>query len=169
MKAKLFTALCVAAITMLTVSPASAAEDDGGLSVVADVAVVRPACFAATLIGSSTVNAAFAKGMPLIESPEFKIHAARRDAPGVVEIHSRDTDIFHIIDGAATIVTGGKLVNPTRPNANNSAGTAIEGGVSQALAKGDFVLVPEGVPHWFSEIKGSLTQIALHLPRSAAQ
>ena len=84
-------------------------------------------------------------------------------------VHDHDAELFYIIDGAATIVTGGKLLNPTRPNANNSAGTAIEGGVSQALAKGDFVLVPEGVPHWFSEIKGSLTQIALHLPRSPPQ
>src|SRR5207245_1643271 len=57
-------------------------------------------------------------------------------------VHDHDAELFYIIDGAATIVTGGKLVNPTRPNANNSAGTAIEGGVSQALAKGDFVLVP---------------------------
>ena len=84
-------------------------------------------------------------------------------------VHDHDAELFYIIDGAATIVTGGKLVNPTRPNANNSAGTAIEGGVSQALAKGDFIIVPEGVPHWFSEIKGSLTQIALHLPRAKAQ
>ena len=90
----------------------------------------------------------------------------RMPGPQGAAIHEHDAELFYVIDGAATIVTGGKLVNPTRPNPNNQAGTAIEGGVSQALGKGDFVLVPEGVPHWFSEIKGSLTQIALHLPRS---
>jgi hypothetical protein len=44
-------------------------------------------------------------------------------------VHDHDAELFYVIDGAATIVTGGKLVNPTRPNANNSAGTAIENDV----------------------------------------
>jgi len=93
----------------------------------------------------------------------------RMPGPQNAAIHDKDAELFYIIDGAATIVTGGKIVNPTRPNPNNTNGTAIEGGVSQVLGKGDFVLVPEGVPHWFTDIKGSLTQIALHLPRSPAQ
>ena len=93
----------------------------------------------------------------------------RLPGPQAAAVHDHDAELFYVIDGGATIVTGGKLVNPTRPNPNNQSGTAIEGGVAQALGKGDFVLVPEGVPHWFSEIKGSLTQIALHLPRSPEQ
>src|SRR6266699_1033011 len=44
----------------------------------------------------------------------------------------------------------------------------IEGGTTRKLGKGDFVLVPEGVPHWFSAIDGELTMMSLHLPRTGA-
>ena len=108
--------------------------------------------------------------VPIFRLAPYSVGVEHR-MPGsqMAAVHDHDAELFYIIDGAATLVTGGKLVNPTRPNPNNMNGTAIEGGVSRALAKGDFVIVPEGVPHWFSEIKGSLTQIALHLPRSPAQ
>lgn len=91
----------------------------------------------------------------------------RMPGPQMASIHVHQAELFYIIDGAATLVTGGKVVNPVSSNPENISGTAIEGGVSQALAKGDFALVPEGVPHWFTDVKGSLTQIALHLPRSS--
>ena len=55
----------------------------------------------ATVINSNKVAAAFAKGMPLLETSEYKIHASRRDAPGVAEIHTRDTDIIHVLEGSA--------------------------------------------------------------------
>src|SRR5881396_3555622 len=61
----------------------------------------------ATFMDSNKVAAAFAKGMPLIETDTFKVHASRRDAAGVVEIHGRDTDIFYLLEGSATFVTGG--------------------------------------------------------------
>src|SRR4029077_5440096 len=68
---------------------------------------------AATLIDSNTVSAAFAKGAPLLENSQFKIQAGRRDAPGIVEIHLRDTDIFHILEGSATFVTGSTALEKT--------------------------------------------------------
>jgi quercetin dioxygenase-like cupin family protein len=63
------------------------------------------------------------------------------------------------------VVTGGALVKSSRTNADNLTGTGIEGGVSQHVTKGDFVMVPENTPHWFSAIEGSLTLMSLHLPR----
>src|SRR5262245_25747586 len=82
-------------------------------------------------------------------------------------IHDKEAELFYVIDGGGTIVTGGKLVNPNRTNADNSTGSGIEGGTAKKIAKGDFVLVPEGVPHWFSAIDGQLTMMSLHLPRAA--
>ena len=93
----------------------------------------------------------------------------RLTGPQMAATHDREAELFYVIDGAGTIVTGGALVNVTRTNAFNWAGTAIKDGTAQPIAKGDFIMIPEGVPHWFSEIKGSLTQIALHLPRPAGQ
>jgi quercetin dioxygenase-like cupin family protein len=45
----------------------------------------------------------------------------------------------------------------------------VEGGTAKRLAKGDFVLVPEGTPHWFSKVDGELTMMSLHLPRTAGK
>ena len=63
------------------------------------------------------------------------------------------------------MVTGGKLVNEKRTNAENLAGTGIEGGSARPVAKGDFIMVPENTPHWFSEINGTIVLMTLHVPR----
>jgi mannose-6-phosphate isomerase-like protein (cupin superfamily) len=68
-----------------------------------------------------------------------------------------------MIDGTATLVTGGKLVEGTH-DGDNWRGKAIEGGKAQKMSKGDFMLVPAGVPHWFTDINGQITEFSLHLP-----
>jgi glc operon protein GlcG len=109
-----------------------------------------------TLIGSNRVAAAFAKGMPLLETSEFKIHASRRDAPGVAEIHTRDTDIVHVLEGSATFVTGGTATEPKTIAPNEIRGRDIQGGESRRISKGDVIVVPNGVPHWFKQVDGPL-------------
>jgi len=83
-------------------------------------------------------------------------------------VHDKEAELFYVIDGSATLVTGGKLVNPTRTGDNQSAAT-VEGGTAKRMGKGDFFLVPEGTPHWFSKIDGELTLMSLHLPRSTTK
>jgi quercetin dioxygenase-like cupin family protein len=79
-------------------------------------------------------------------------------------IHENDAELFYIINGSETIVTGGKLVGETR-NGSNVSGKSIEGGTPHKLNKGDFFIVPKGVPHWFSQVDGpSVDQISIHLP-----
>ena len=69
------------------------------------------------------------------------------------------------IDGErGTMVIGGQLTEAQRTNAQNLTGKAITGGTSQKVAKGDFMWVPAGAPHWFSSIDGTLTLMSLHLP-----
>jgi quercetin dioxygenase-like cupin family protein len=63
------------------------------------------------------------------------------------------------------MVTGGTLVNESRTNAENLSGTAIEGGASQPIAKGDFIVVPENTPHWITGINGTVVLMSLHVPR----
>jgi mannose-6-phosphate isomerase-like protein (cupin superfamily) len=91
-----------------------------------------------------------------------------RSAVGPAAVHEKEAEIFYVIDGSATLVTGGKLVDEKRNNAANLGGTGIEGGKSQAVAKGDFVIVPENTPHWFSAINGTIVLMSLHVPRSEA-
>jgi mannose-6-phosphate isomerase-like protein (cupin superfamily) len=91
-----------------------------------------------------------------------------RSSVGPAAVHEHEAELFYVIDGSATLVTGGKLANEKRTNAENLTGTGIDGGNSQAVAKGDFVIVPENTPHWFSAINGTIVLMSLHVPRSAA-
>jgi mannose-6-phosphate isomerase-like protein (cupin superfamily) len=91
-----------------------------------------------------------------------------RTSVGPAAVHEKEAEMFYVIDGSATLVTGGKLINEKRNNAENLGGTGIEGGKSQAVAKGDFVIVPENTPHWFSAIDGTIVLMSIHVPRSGA-
>ena len=88
---------------------------------------------------------------------------------GPAAVHEKEAEMFYVIDGSGTLTTGGKLANEKPTNAENLTGTAIEGGKSQAVAKGDFVIVPENTPHWFSAIDGTIVLMSLHVPRSGAE
>ncbi len=102
-------------------------------------------------IGHEKVDAAFAKGGLLLRTNNYKIMAGRRSGPGTVEIHEKDTDIFYIVDGTATFVTGGKANEVKEKSPGEFGATEIVGGDVRHLAKGDVILIPNGVPHWFTE------------------
>jgi mannose-6-phosphate isomerase-like protein (cupin superfamily) len=87
-----------------------------------------------------------------------------RASVGTAAVHEKEAEFFYVIDGAATLITGGKLTGETR-NGDNLTGTGIEGGMSQHIAKGDFIVVPEGTGHWFSKIDQTLVLMSLHVPR----
>jgi mannose-6-phosphate isomerase-like protein (cupin superfamily) len=106
-----------------------------------------------TAIRQDEVSAAFAQGKPLIEATDYKIHASRRDGPGVAEIHTRDTDIAYVLKGSATLVTGGRPVGVSSVAPEELRGSALEGGETTELVPGDVVVIPNGVPHWFKEVK----------------
>jgi Cupin len=108
---------------------------------------------AVTLLDHDQIKAAFAKGQPLLEVVDYKIHASRREGPGMAEIHTRDTDIAYVLQGSATLVTGGTPVNVKQTVPEEFRGTAIQGGETRPLTVGDVVVIPNGVPHWFKEVK----------------
>ena len=68
-----------------------------------------------------------------------------------------------VIDGAGTLTTGGKMVETKKDG--KVVSRAIEGGVSQKVAKGDFVMIPEGVPHYITEANPHVIFIAIEFPR----
>lgn len=102
---------------------------------------------------------------PILQLAPYLVNLEYRASVGPATVHEREAEIFYVIDGSATMVTGGKLVNGTRTNPENLSGTAIEGGASRPIAKGDFIMVPENTPHWFSTISGTLILMSLHVPR----
>ncbi len=106
-------------------------------------------------IDHGQMTTAFAKGMPLLANTSYKLRAGRRVGPGTVEVHPRDTDIFYVTEGEATIVTGGTPVNPKTAASGEVSAEKISGGVPRRLTKGDVLVVPAGVPHWFTEVDGA--------------
>jgi mannose-6-phosphate isomerase-like protein (cupin superfamily) len=106
-----------------------------------------------TVIAHEQVSDAFSKGKPLVEVGDYKIHASRREGPGMAEIHTRDTDIAYVLQGSATLVTGGTVVDGKSTGPEELRGSAIRGGQSRRLVPGDVVVIPNGVPHWFKEVQ----------------
>jgi glc operon protein GlcG len=110
----------------------------------------------ATFVDAKRVAAAFAKGQPLLETAGYKVHASRRVEPGQAEIHTLDTDVVYVVDGSATLVTGGKAIGTKEIAPNEIRGTKIEGGEEHHITKGDVIVIPNGVPHQFTAVTGEL-------------
>jgi mannose-6-phosphate isomerase-like protein (cupin superfamily) len=81
----------------------------------------------------------------------------RTNQPQNGSIHEDEAELFYVVEGSGTMTTGGKLVGDTMKT--------VEGGTPHKLNKGDWVMVPKGVPHWFSQIDGTALNImSFHLP-----
>jgi mannose-6-phosphate isomerase-like protein (cupin superfamily) len=152
-----------------------------------DVAPAQQATPDATYISVADVQAALSRSPQLAVNPQPNLRVVDaggynvavgaihrpQSPPGVAAVHFKVTEIYHVIDGAATLVTGGALVNPkTRPADSESvkfedgpgeSGTSIEGGASQRIKAGDIVVIPAGVPHWFSAIEGSISYLVVRV------
>jgi quercetin dioxygenase-like cupin family protein len=99
---------------------------------------------------------AVAKGGTLVTQPDLIVMVNRRTAPGQVEVHDKETDTFYVLDGSATFVTGGTMIGGAVTAAGQQRGTDIKGGDVHKLAKGDVMVIPAGVPHWFKEVPSSI-------------
>lgn len=98
-----------------------------------------------------SARAAGETGSVLVADPDFKVLASRRDKPGQSEVHATDTDIFVVIDGQATIVVGGEMIDPKETSAGEIRGSGIKGGTSYLLEKGVVLTIPRNTPHWVRE------------------
>ena len=106
------------------------------------------------------VKAAFAKGAVLFDGAgdrNYMVHASRRDSAGLADVHAKDTDIIYVLDGAATVVTGGSVVDGKQTAADEVRGKGIANGQQRKLVKGDVMIVPNGTPHWFQDVRGPFT------------
>jgi uncharacterized protein len=93
-----------------------------------------------------------AKGGRLGAGAGYQAAIGRRTGAGQVEVHDTETDIFYVVDGEATFVTGGRMIGGKLTGPNQWLGTSIEGGDTRQLKKGDFIVIPAGMPHWFKDV-----------------
>jgi quercetin dioxygenase-like cupin family protein len=104
----------------------------------------------------------------MIQLAPYNVSLEYRGAVGPAAVHEAEAELFYVIDGAATLVTGGKMTADATRNGANLTGKGIEGGTSRKVAKGDFIMVPENTPHWFSAIDGTVVLMSLHLPHASS-
>lgn len=110
-----------------------------------------------TFVGHEKV-AGCSKAGQLVTAPDLLVSCSNRTGPGIVEVHLKETDVMYFIDGSATLVTGGTAVNTKAGNnPQQIRGTDIQGGDARQVTKGDVVVVPAGVPHWFKEVPKSVS------------
>jgi mannose-6-phosphate isomerase-like protein (cupin superfamily) len=98
---------------------------------------------------------------PLIPGDAYNVQTNKRTANGNIEIHEKETDIFYIMDGSATIVVGGAAVEPTQTRPGQMTAKDIRGGQSYNLKKGDVLVIPAGTPHWFKQVNGSINYLTV--------
>src|SRR5712692_1427538 len=102
-------------------------------------------------IDHDKVSAVMAKGGPIVSDPGLVVLANRREA-GPVEYHDHTNHVFIMVEGEATLITGGTMVDAKRTAPDQMRAPAIEGGVTHHLTKGDVITIPAKTPHWFKEV-----------------
>jgi uncharacterized protein GlcG (DUF336 family) len=115
------------------VSGATSADEDrelAQLGVAAAEAAATTGNGHAAYFSDDQVQAKFAIGGLLLEKPHYKIDAGRRTGPGAVEVHDREGDVMHVLEGTATVVAGE---------------------ATHELREGDVLEIPAGVPHQFTD------------------
>ena len=106
----------------------------------------------AELVAALKDGAGGAQTSAVSNTDQFPINIVRRTRGATPLAHAGNTEVHHIIDGAATVVTGGTVVR-------SSNGAVVEGGVSRHVTKGDVILVPADTPHWYKDVEGSVTYL----------
>jgi mannose-6-phosphate isomerase-like protein (cupin superfamily) len=158
----------IAGLTLFVSSAAFAQQPAAGPSGAASRTMVSAADVAA-LIAKARVDRKEGQALlsqSMIQLAPYNVSLEYRAAVANAAVHETEAELFYVVDGSAMLVTGGKLRDEKRTNASNLSGSGIDGGQSRHVAKGDFVMVPEGVPHWFSAIDGTVVLMSLHLPRA---
>jgi glc operon protein GlcG len=116
---------------------------------------------AVTFVGHDKVAEALAKGGPLATGSDLRVQGNHRMGPGEVEVHEKETDIFYVTDGEATVVTGGKMVGGRKTGPGQLRGTDVQGGESRRLQKGDVMVIPAGTPHWFKNVSPTINYLTI--------
>ena len=129
-------------------------------------AIAPAAMSSATFVDHQKVAATLMKAGPLADGPNLKVSGGYRTGPYApadyrpdVEVHTSEADLFYVIDGDATLVTGGTVVGGKTTAPGQIRGSKIVGGKINHLTKGDVMWVPAGVPHWFPQIPHPLSYL----------
>jgi len=146
------------------VSGAASADQDEKLAIAGANALSASASPAVSYFDQSVVADGFAKGSVLLDGSSgrnYMVHTSRREKPGQAEIHTKDTDIIYVLDGSATVVTGGQSSDAKVTAPDELRGSSIQGGAERHITKGDVLVIPNGVPHQFTQVTNPVLYLAV--------
>lgn len=99
--------------------------------------------------------------------PEYHWVEARRVRDGTPEVHDDWSDLTYVQSGRARLLAGGRLTGGGVVSPGEHRGGTIAGGVSHAIASGDFFAIPPGVPHQYLIAPGdSIRYLTIKVPRA---
>jgi len=104
-----------------------------------------------TYVPHDKVTSTMVKGGQIVNDHGLIVLAQRREA-GEVEVHAKTNHVFIIVEGEATLVTGGTLVSPRQTAPDQTRAASVNGGEVHHLTKGDVITIPAKTPHWFKEV-----------------
>ena len=106
---------------------------------------------------------------PILSMAPYRAQLEYRPGTSPAAVHEKDAELMVVLQGAGNIVTGGKLVDEKRNNANNLGGSSITGGNSQAVVVGDMLIVPANTPHQVIPTGGApIVLMTMHVPHPIA-
>lgn len=87
---------------------------------------------------------------PYVVRAEHRV--AAQDPSKPAPIHKGEAELYYVIEGSATLVTGRTPSQST-------------GGATLRISQGDVLIIPEDTPHWFSTVDGSISYLSMRMPR----
>jgi mannose-6-phosphate isomerase-like protein (cupin superfamily) len=101
----------------------------------------------------------------LLLADDVAVEGNYRNKPGNPELHTKQTNIFYITDGSATIVAGGKYQGGKEISPGQVRGGTIDGGAVYDLVKGDTIVIPAGSPVWFKEVPSTVSYYVVKITK----
>jgi len=103
------------------------------------------------------------------------VHRGKLDKPNPDSVaeHDQVSEVYHIIDGSATLMLGPDITNRQRRpstlltvrefNGPGNNGSDIRNGVAYNLKAGDVVVIPAGTGHWFTKIDDHIDYLMIRI------
>src|ERR671933_871214 len=137
------------------VSGASSADEDQELALAGAAAFATPQNGhrnGAAFFSGAQLAEKFRTGGLLLDTQRYKLDAGRRVQPGEVEFHRDVVDVMHVVQGTATVVTGGEMRNAREVAPGEIRAESVDRGTPHEVREGDVLAIPNGVPHQFTQV-----------------